>query len=184
VLAHGGTPDETVSAVLLGASFWLGYMARQRGRERPATADRRWKRVAMWGGAGVLAVAGLTAVAWVRPLLSPAGARPVSTATIAFASPTQGEVVSGTSLSVRLELTGGRIVPGATTALTADTGHVHLTLDGSLVSMTYGLEQTISLVGQDPGTHLLQAEFVAADHAPFNPRVLTSVTFTLRGDGG
>jgi hypothetical protein len=179
VLAHAGTPDEAVSAVLLGGSFWLGYIARQRGRERTSRRAPRWQLPTMWAGAGVLAVAGLTAVAWVRPLIGPSTVRPSSSATIAFEEPTQGEVVSGNVLQVRLRLEGGRVVPNATTAITSDTGHIHLSLDGSLVSMTYGLEQTISLIGQDPGTHVLQAEFVAADHAPFNPRVLASVTFSI-----
>ncbi|HEY7400859.1 MAG TPA: hypothetical protein VH989_08175 [Actinomycetota bacterium] len=184
MLAHAGTPDEAVSAVLLGGSFWLGYVARQRGRERPSRRVPRWRLPVMWASAGVLAVAGLTAVAWVRPLIGPSAVRPTSAATIAFEEPTQGEVVSGNVLQVRLHLVGGRIVPSATTTLTSDTGHVHLSLDGSLVSMTYGLQQTISLIGQEPGNHVLQAEFVAADHAPFSPRVLASVAFTLeRGSG-
>jgi hypothetical protein len=183
VLAHAGTPDETISAVLLGASFWLGYLARQRGREHGRTAAPRWRLISMWAGAGILAVAGLTAIAWVRPLISPSGTRP-SSATIAFAAPKEGEVVSGSLLHVRLQLDGGRVVANTTTAVTSDTGHIHLSLDGNLVSMTYGLEQTLSLIGQDPGSHLLQAEFVAADHAPFSPRVLTSVTFTIGGGAG
>ena len=182
MLAHAGTPDETVSAVLLGASFWLGYSARLRGRERGSSAAPRWKILTMWGSAGVLAVAGLTAIAWLRPLIGLSTTRPTSTATIAIDAPQQGQVVSGNLLQVRMQLDGGRVVASTTTALTADTGHIHLSLDGSLVSMTYGLEQTISLIGQEPGTHILEAEFVAADHAPFNPRVTTSVTFAI--DGG
>jgi hypothetical protein len=184
MLAHAGTPDETVSAVLLGASFWLGYSARLRGRERGSSASSKWKLFAMWGSAGVLAVAGLTAIAWLRPLIGPSTTRPSSTATIAFAVPEQGQVVSGNLLQVRMQLDGGRVVANTTTAVTSDTGHIHLSLDGNLVSMTYGLEQTISLIGQEPGTHILQAEFVAADHAPFNPRVTTSVTFTIDGGAG
>jgi hypothetical protein len=35
----------------------------------------------------------------------------------------------------------------------------------------------------DPGEHLLEAEFVAADHAPFSPRVLAKSTFTTGGAG-
>jgi len=31
----------------------------------------------------------------------------------------------------------------------------------------------------EPGRHLLQAEFVAADHGPFDPRVRTSVAFQV-----
>ena len=49
----------------------------------------------------------------------------------------------------------------------------HLYLDGALVSMT-GLETRITA---PPGVHTLEAEFVAVDHAPFQPRVRASVTF-------
>jgi len=32
-----------------------------------------------------------------------------------------------------------------------------------------------------PGSHVLKAEFVAADHAPFNPRVVSAeVIFTVQ----
>jgi hypothetical protein len=31
-----------------------------------------------------------------------------------------------------------------------------------------------------PGTHVLRAEFVAIDHAPFQPRVLATVSFQVR----
>jgi hypothetical protein len=50
-------------------------------------------------------------------------------------------------------------------------------LDGSIVSMTYGEVQQVSLADLEPGPHRLTAEFVAADHAPFSPRVTTAVTF-------
>jgi hypothetical protein len=43
--------------------------------------------------------------------------------------------------------------------------------------MTYGTEQIVDLSGVGPGTHTLTAEFVAADHLPFSPRVQTSVAF-------
>ncbi len=46
---------------------------------------------------------------------------------------------------------------------------MHLSLDGQLSTMTYGLDQEIQVT---PGSHILQAEFVAGDHAPFNPRVI------------
>jgi hypothetical protein len=108
---------------------------------------------------------------------SPAAVRPASTATIAFVKPTPDQVVSGDTLDVVMTLNGGTIVEASSTKLTPTTGHIHLSLDGTLVSMTYGLVQEISLQGLSPGRHVLQAEFVAADHGPFDPRVVANVAF-------
>ena len=36
----------------------------------------------------------------------------------------------------------------------------------------------LDLTALSPGHHTLEAEFVAADHGPFDPRVAASVTFT------
>ena len=52
-------------------------------------------------------------------------------------------------------------------------------IDGALVSMSSGTTQL--LTDLQPGDHLLQVEFVANDHAPFDPRVLAAVTFEARG---
>jgi hypothetical protein len=101
--------------------------------------------------------------------------RPRSTAALAFLSPTPGAVITGPTVHVRLKLTGAVIVPQTSMHLTPNTGHIHLSLDGRVISMTYGVEQDVQV---GPGTHLLQAEFVATDHFPFNPRVTTLVTFT------
>jgi hypothetical protein len=104
-------------------------------------------------------------------------ARPSSTATISFISPTDGEVVSGASIPVKIELTGGKVVPQTSTDIRPDEGHIHLYLDDQLVSMNYGLTATLTDV--PPGTHLLRAEFVAADHVPFDPRDFTQVAFEV-----
>jgi hypothetical protein len=103
--------------------------------------------------------------------------RPRSTATLRILSPTPGEVVTGRTLHVRLELTGATITPETSTHLVPDRGHIHLILDGRVVSMAYGVTQDVAVT---PGDHLLQAEFVATDHFPFNPRVVTSATFTVK----
>jgi hypothetical protein len=102
-------------------------------------------------------------------------ARPRSTGALSVLSPAPGEVVSGPVLHVRLRLTGAEVVPQTSTQLTPDKGHIHLSIDGKVVSMLYGADQDVPVT---PGIHLLQAEFVATDHFPFNPRVLTTITFT------
>lgn len=112
------------------------------------------------------------------PSPSSAGPRPSSTATLAIFEPQPGAVVQGPDVTVRLQLDGGRIVEQASTNLTADTGHVHLRLDGRTITLLGGLTEQIEDVAA--GRHLLEAEFVAADHNPFNPRVLQTVTFEVR----
>jgi hypothetical protein len=95
--------------------------------------------------------------------------------------PRPNQVVNGTMLDVRLRLDGGRIVQSSSTTLTPDTGHIHLFVDGSIVSMTYGTEQRVPLGGLEPGPHVLRAEFVAADHGPFDPRVTARERFVMEG---
>lgn len=106
------------------------------------------------------------------------GNRPASRAVIAIVKPTSGETVAGTSVHVVLSLTGAQIVSATTTNIRPDQGHVHLYVDNVLVSMNYGLEQDLPV---HPGTYVLKAEFVAADHAPFSPRVWSpEVFFTVK----
>ena len=106
------------------------------------------------------------------------GARPSSPAVVGIVAPKSGDTVEGASIHIVLSLTGAKIVAATTTAITPDTGHVHLYVDNVLVSMNYGLEQDIPV---HPGTYVLKAEFVAADHAPFNPRVWSpEVFFTVK----
>jgi hypothetical protein len=107
----------------------------------------------------------------------PAQSRPRSTATLSIISPSPGAVIAGATLHVRLGLKGGEIVPQTSINLSPDKGHIHLLLDGKVVSMAYGVEQDVPVT---QGPHLLTAEYVATDHFPFNPRVTRTVTFTIR----
>ncbi|MFN2613234.1 MAG: hypothetical protein ABR552_00250 [Actinomycetota bacterium] len=68
-------------------------------------------------------------------------------------------------------------MPKTTTTVTPDTGHVHVSMDGRLLTLYAGSSYTIPSV--PPGSHLIQAEFVEANHTPFNPRVLDAVTITV-----
>ena len=139
-------------------------------------------RPVAWGLVAVAPVAFVASVVVPSRLWPPPSSiRPRSTATIAFVTPTPGQQVSGDMLDVGLRLQGGRIVPSSSTTLTPDTGHVHLFLDGAIVSMTYGTVQKVAVADLSPGPHRLQAEYVAADHAPFQPRVTATVVFVKDG---
>ena len=106
------------------------------------------------------------------------GPRPASPAKVDILQPTANSTVTGTSVHIVLELTGATIVQQTTTAIRPDEGHVHLYVNNVLVSMNYGLEQDIPV---QPGPIVLKAEFVASDHAPFNPRVWSpEVIFTVK----
>ena len=109
---------------------------------------------------------------------SPSAVRPSSPALVTIVQPIAGEVVSGTSVHVVLSLTGAQIVKQTTTNIRPDRGHIHLYVDNVLFSMNYGLEQDLPV---HAGTYVLRAEFVAADHAPFSPRVWSAETiFTVK----
>lgn len=109
----------------------------------------------------------------------PVTARPSSTATIEILEPEANEVVSGEMFTVRIDLEGGRIVEEVSRNLTADEGHVHVSVDGAILSQTFGLNQELET--PSPGRHLLQVEFAAKDHGPFDPRVIASVPFEVEG---
>ena len=97
---------------------------------------------------------------------------------VTITEPVSSAQLSGTSIHVVLTLVGAKIVSATTTDIRPDEGHIHLYVNNALVSMNYALEQDFAVV---PGTYVLKAEFVAADHAPFNPRVWSpEVFFTVR----
>jgi hypothetical protein len=108
--------------------------------------------------------------------VSAAAERPSTEATLTIVSPEDGDVL-GSSVDVAIELDGARVVSQTSTDLRPDEGHIHVLLDDELVSMTDGLEQTLRDV--EPGLHILKVEFVANDHAPFDPRVIEAVAFEV-----
>lgn len=112
-----------------------------------------------------------------HPAIGSTGPRPSSPATVDIVSPAPSTTVQGDTLHVVLRLNGGTLVPQTTTDIRPDEGHVHLYVNNVLVSMNYGLEQDIPV---QPGSTVLKAEFVAADHAPFSPRVWSDeIVFTV-----
>ncbi len=103
--------------------------------------------------------------------------RPRSTATISILEPQPGATAQGGQVNVRLELKGGTITTVVSTDLQPNVGHIHLRLDGRTITLLGSLDETVPNVS--PGQHVLEAEFVAVDHGPFDPRVISTVTFTM-----
>ena len=137
------------------AGLWLGWAGLSRIRRKG------FPRLPLGGAYGLavigtaIVVAGLTLPPqFMHPNTTPppssSATRPASTATLAIVQPAEGRSVSGAQLEVVMTLDGGRIVDTASTRLTPDTGHVHLSLDGRLVSMTYGLVQLVEVQGLSP----------------------------------
>lgn len=105
-------------------------------------------------------------------------ARPSSSATVEIVEPEPNAAVSGDKIDIRVRLRGGRIVKEVSREVNSAEGHLHVSVDGAILSQTYGLEQRVDTPA--PGKHLLQVEFVAKDHGPFNPRVLASSPFEVK----
>lgn len=105
-------------------------------------------------------------------------ARPSSTGHLTLVSPTQGEVFTTSTVPVEVTLTDAKIVAITSTNLKPNEGHLHLSLDNKIVSMNYQADTVIHDV--TPGTHVVRVEFVATDHAPFDPHVFVEVTITVQ----
>lgn len=108
--------------------------------------------------------------------------RPSSPAELTIEEPEPGGVYPPDDVPVRLELENAEIIEEVSTDLRGDEGHIHLVLDGETVTLLGGVDENLAeLVEGDlePGMHILEAEFVAADHGFFLPRIITTVTFQV-----
>jgi hypothetical protein len=162
-------------------------MVQRRSRTTVARRQRRRVRaaaltaaVAFALGLGLAACSGGDGGAPAAPATTTATApRPSSPAKLTIVTPRNGQTVRQDRPEVRVDLTGAKIVNQTTTRIEGDQGHLHLLVDGKLVSMNYGLSQRLPQL--PPGQHVVQVEFVAADHAPFDPRILTQAAFVVAG---
>jgi hypothetical protein len=103
------------------------------------------------------------------------GHRPSTPVKITLVSPTSGELVHGTSVLVKVTVTGGVVTAVTTGDITPTKGHVHLYVNHQLILMSYTLQQSIPVhLGVE---YSMYAEFVAQDHFPFSPRDVTPTIF-------
>jgi hypothetical protein len=131
----------------------------------------------LWGLGLLLAGCGRSAGAGSDSTTTPVS-RPSSPAKLVIVSPHNGQVVKSSTVRVRLRLEGARVVRPTTQHITPTTGHIHVSLDNRIISMNYGTSDTIPDIRS--GAHVLQVEFVASDHLPFDPRVVTSSVFRVK----
>lgn len=109
---------------------------------------------------------------------SPLGPRPSSPAALKIVAPKNGSTVVGSGAEVQISLERATLVDVTSQDISPTEGHLHVYVDDDLISMTSGLRQ--SLPDLEPGRHVVRVEFVAADHAPFDPRVVTQAVFEAR----
>jgi hypothetical protein len=145
--------------------------------EGAARRTGRGRRVLVGAALAVMiAAAGCGSDGDSAPATTGPGARPSSTASISIEEPRPGETVTGDTVTVRVDLEGARLVRKVSTNLQPDEGHIHLRLDGETITILGDLTETIPDVA--PGQHVLEVEFVAADHGFFDPRVVQVVSFS------
>ena len=177
-LAHGGLGSGPLTAPEIAIAAAGGVLAvigaflilRNPGTEKAASGK---------AGFGLLGMGLVIAMLGPNLVPAPSGAcsRPRTQASVEIASPKPGEVVDGGKIDVGIRLSDGKLAGLSSTRNIEGQGHLHLSLDGKLVSMTGEAEQRIEA---SPGEHQLTAEYVANDHAPFCKRVTDRVRFTVR----
>ena len=173
----GTSVDETVAEFMIFIALAMLLLGYRRARGKTFPDKPRWVGVVMLTlGAGTMAAAFVVPQRYLRP--KPSTARIASTAVFEIVSPTDGQVV-GKRLKLQFGLTGARILATGTTKIRGDEGHIHVSIDGKLLGMTFGLSQVIDTGDFAPGPHLLEVEFVRGDHVPFSPRVVRTVRFVV-----
>ena len=143
---------------------------------RPDSLRRgRWRTATLVAGCA-LALAGFTACGGGSSSAS-SSSRPHTDAKLLIVSPAPNEVTAP-DVPVQFQVQGAIVSPPQKNKLAPNEGHIHVSVDGKLVIMSYGTSTT--LTGLSPGMHTLQAEFVANDHLPFANRVIAVVIFTVK----
>ncbi|MGH2754690.1 MAG: hypothetical protein ACRDLB_09660 [Actinomycetota bacterium] len=166
VLAHalGGSGGPEIEILVLGVALVVvGFMMRGKENVKPAFPI------------GAI-VAGLGLV--IASFLLPAGSSTTQAASdvaVTIAFPQDGDTVPASeAFDVEVELDGATLTED-TTGTDPRKGHIHVFVDGELLSMPTSLQSPVTL---EPGSHEITVEFVAADHTQFEPRILNTIEVT------
>jgi hypothetical protein len=177
VQAHGGDLGATTPAdlaVIAGGVVIMVIGITILLLARNSSEKKRYSKL----GAPLVA-AGLF-VALLGPGLIPSSpsvcSRPTTAAKVEILSPDEGELLESPEVAVQVSLRGAKLSDVSSSTNTEGSGHLHLTLDNKVISMTSEMSQTIIA---EPGEHLLEAEFLANDHGPFCKRVRDAVSFSV-----
>jgi hypothetical protein len=111
-----------------------------------------------------------------------------STPSVSITSPTNGEVVSGSGVTVRWTAVGMEVKPAAE-ATRKEQAHFHVFVDrapilnstepwGTEAIHTGVYEQRVEQLA--PGTHTVWVTAGFMDHSPYSPYAVDSVTFVVR----
>lgn len=168
-----------VAITVVGTLLALGGVAAAMvatGDSKRFTGDKtRLRR-----GGLALALVGFTTFIFGPDLFEPAQVpcedRPATEASLEVASPERGQVFTSQDVPLKINLEGGEIASLASVENKEDEGHIHISIDGRLASMTGETEQVLQV---PPGEHELEVEYVANDHAPFCKRINERVRFTV-----
>ena len=106
------------------------------------------------------------------------GPRPASPAVVKIVEPKNGATEPASGAKLQVSLTGAKLTSVTSQDISPTEGHLHVSVDDRLISMTSGLTQT--LPDLTPGRHTIRVEFVASDHLPFDPRVVTEAFFEVK----
>ena len=177
--AHLGHCTNAEAASTIGVSLAVAVLL-FRPWKKVATMSAKITRLAL---PAVLAIAvTATGCGGSKPSAPATGTiHPASPVKIQITQPTPNQV-TGPDVTLVVTLDGGKVVPATQTTVKGNVptteGHIHVSLDGTLVNMAYSTTQ--DLHGLKPGPHTLTAEFVAVDHLPFKNRPTQAVLFTVQ----
>jgi len=178
--AHVGHCSNAEAASTVGVSGLLAVLL-FRPWKKVSTMTAKITRLAL---PAVLALAvTLTGCGGSKSTSSTPPPHPSSPVRLQIVQPTPNQV-TGRDVTLVVNVTGGTVVPAAQTKvvgkLPTTQGHIHVSLDGTLVNMAYSTTQVLDPNRLTPGQHTVTAEFVAIDHAPFKNRPTAAVIWTVQ----